>query len=46
MIEYVATLCIIIAGIGAIYYLKQRKPDGDYLWMGEGDDPFKKTDDN
>ena len=46
MMEAIAVLGMICIAMSAVYLLKNRKtkptPEGKYIWVGPGDDPFKK----
>lgn len=33
---------LIAIGIAVVFYLKQKGHAGEYIWLGSGDDPFKK----
>ena len=44
MFETIAAVGMICIGMSAVYLFKNRKPkasDGEYLWVGYGDNPFK-----
>ena len=40
----ILTVLVIIAALGfaVFYYVKQMKPAKEYVWVGPGEDPFKK----
>ncbi len=46
MIETLSVLALIWIALSAIYLLKNKKPtqhkEGKYIWIGPGEDPFKK----
>ena len=46
MMESIIVLGIICIAMSAVYLLKNRKtkpvPEGKYIWMGAGEDPFRK----
>jgi len=42
MIQYILLLAMVFSGIAAIYMVKQKQVKKDYIWVGEGKDPFRK----
>lgn len=44
IIEVIIGIVALVALAGLAYYLIKRKKGGDYIWVGHGEDPFKKED--